>query len=102
MTMYDDDDEDGYDEGEDDDDDASMNLYWAASCLSPATVRSAITWENDNDDDDKDDDVDNFFLNLWTQFHKGLGFGLIFWFVLPCFCNNKKLVSMFCLINDDQ
>ena len=92
--MYDDDDDDD----EDDDDDASINLYWAASCLSPATVRSAITWENDNGDDDKDNDDEVFFLNLWTQFPKGLGFGLIFWFVLPYFCNNKKLVSMFCLI----
>ena len=45
----DDDDDDGVGDG-----DACVNLYWDASCLSPATFRSAITL----DDDDK-----NYLIN---------------------------------------
>ena len=48
----------GVDVDDDDDDDgggdACVNLYWDASCLSPATFRSAITL----DDDDK-----NYLIN---------------------------------------
>ena len=45
---------DGVDVDDDDDGDACVNLYWDASCLSPATLRSAITL----DDDDK-----NYLIN---------------------------------------